>query len=148
MRQYLVNFSSISRQFLVNFSSISRQFLELEFRVKIGARASIIQNGHKIDAVRPLAVYLVNLAYRQVARPAGVPIIGMGGIQYWQDAVEFLLAGASGLAVGTALFVDPAACVKIAQGVGDYLTQQGYRSIREIIGTVQLPNDPSCTTYP
>lgn len=99
-------------------------------------------------AVRPLAVYLVNRVYRQVARGAGVPIIGMGGIQYWQDAVEFLLAGASGLAVGTALFVDPAACVSIAPGIGDYLTGQGYGSIREIIGTVQLPNDLPRTPYP
>lgn len=89
-------------------------------------------------AVRPLAVYLVHRVYREVARDAGVPIIGMGGIQYWQDAVEFLLAGASGLAVGTALFVDPATPVTILQGLTDYLTQQGCTSIREIIGSLRV----------
>jgi len=90
-------------------------------------------------AIRPLAIYLVNLVYRQVAKDAGVPIIGMGGIQYWQDAVEFLLAGATGLAVGTALFVDPAAPVKIMDGLRQYLHDQGCSSIDQIIGQVRLP---------
>lgn len=89
-------------------------------------------------AVRPLAVYLVHRVYRAVARDAGVPIIGMGGIQYWQDAVEFLLAGASGLAVGTALFVDPATPIKVARGVAAYLAKQGCKSIQEVIGTLKL----------
>jgi dihydroorotate dehydrogenase (NAD+) catalytic subunit len=99
-------------------------------------------------AVRPLAVYLVSRVYRQVARPAGVPIIGMGGIQYWQDAAEFLLAGATGLAVGTALFVDPATPVKILDGLRDYLAQQGCQSINDIVGKLQLPGDPPATPYP
>ncbi|MCX5659061.1 MAG: dihydroorotate dehydrogenase [Planctomycetota bacterium] len=89
-------------------------------------------------AIRPLAVHLVHRVYRAVARDAGVPIIGMGGIQYWQDAVEFLLAGASGLAVGTALFVDPATPIKVAQGLEQYLAKQGCKSIREVIGTLKL----------
>jgi len=99
-------------------------------------------------AVRPLAVYLVHRVYRHVARDANVPIIGMGGIQYWQDAVEFLLAGATGLSVGTALFVDPAAPVTIMQGLRDYLAQQGCSDIRQIIGTLRLPNDAPATPYP
>ena len=99
-------------------------------------------------AVRPLAVYLVHRVYRHVAQPAGVPIVGMGGIQNWQDAVEFLLAGATGLAVGTALFVDPATPVTIMDGLQQYLTQQGCGSIQEIIGTLDLPNDPPRTPYP
>ncbi|MBI1338221.1 MAG: dihydroorotate dehydrogenase [Phycisphaera sp.] len=89
-------------------------------------------------AVRPLAVYLVNRVYRAVARDANVPIIGMGGIQTWQDAAEFLLAGASALAVGTALFVDPATPIKIMDGLSSYLAQQKCASLREIVGTLKI----------
>lgn len=92
-------------------------------------------------AIRPLAIYLISRVYREVARDAGVPIIGMGGIQYWQDAIEFLLAGATGLAVGTALFVDPATPVSVMEGVQKYLGEMGCSSINDIIGTVQLPGD-------
>ena len=92
-------------------------------------------------AVRPLAIYLISRVYREVAMKAGVPIIGMGGIQYWQDAVEFLLAGATGLAVGTALFVDPATPVKVMEGVQQWLGQHGCKSVGEVIGTVKLPGD-------
>ncbi len=99
-------------------------------------------------AVRPLAVYLVHRVYREVAAPAGVPIIGMGGIQTWRDAVEFLLAGATGLAVGTALFVDPATPVTIMDGLRGYLARQGYSSIKEIIGALELPGDAPRTPYP
>ena len=90
-------------------------------------------------AIRPLAVHLISCVYRYVARDAGVPIIGMGGIQYWQDAVEFLLAGASGLAVGTALFVDPATPLNIMQGLKAYLSDQGCSSITDIVGALQMP---------
>ncbi|MBN1942836.1 MAG: dihydroorotate dehydrogenase [Phycisphaerae bacterium] len=89
-------------------------------------------------AIRPIAVYMVHRVYTQVARQAGVPIIGMGGIQYARDAVEFLLAGATGLAVGTALFVDPGCIVEIKRGLTNYLIQHGYTSIREIIGTLRM----------
>ena len=92
-------------------------------------------------AVRPLAVHLVSRVYREVARPAGVPIIGMGGIQYWQDAAEFVLAGASGLAVGTALFVDPATPVRIMDGLRTWLGELGCDSLEEAIGTLKMPGD-------
>jgi dihydroorotate dehydrogenase (NAD+) catalytic subunit len=99
-------------------------------------------------AVRPLAVYLVHRVYREVARDAGVPIIGMGGIQYWQDAAEFLIAGATGLAVGTALFVDPATPVNVMAGLSDYMAKQGCKSINDLIGTLQMPTDPPREPYP
>ena len=92
-------------------------------------------------AVRPLAVYLTSRVYREVAKAAGVPIIGMGGIQYWQDAAEFLIAGATGLAVGTALFVDPATPVNVMTGLKDYLAKQGITDINDIIGTLKMPGD-------
>ena len=99
-------------------------------------------------AVRPLAVCLVQRVCREVARDAGVPIIGMGGIQYWQDAVEFLLAGASGLAVGTALFVDPATPITILDGLAQYLADQGCGSLEEIIGAVELKGSTPRAPYP
>ncbi len=89
-------------------------------------------------AIRPIAVYMVHRVYTKVAGPAGVPIIGMGGIQYANDALEFLLAGATGLAVGTALFVDPSCLVTIRDGIADYLTHHGCASVSEIIGTLAV----------
>lgn len=92
-------------------------------------------------AIRPLAVHAVSQVYRNVARDAGVPIIGMGGIQYWQDAAEFIIAGASALAVGTALFVDPKSPITIAEGLGEFLAQQGFRHLDELVGKLEMPGD-------
>jgi dihydroorotate dehydrogenase (NAD+) catalytic subunit len=99
-------------------------------------------------AVRPLAIYLVSRVYREVTRDAGVPIIGMGGIQYWQDAAEFILAGASGLAVGTALFVDPATPIRILDGLRDWVAKQGCRSLAELVGQLKLPGELPRSDYP
>ncbi len=103
-------------------------------------RRPILSNGTgglSGPAIRPIAVYMVHRVYTQVAGPAGVPIIGMGGIQYTNDAVEFLLAGATGLAVGTALFVDPGCLVTIRDGIADYLVRNDCGSVREIIGSLE-----------
>jgi dihydroorotate dehydrogenase (NAD+) catalytic subunit len=84
-----------------------------------------------------------------VAKSAGVPIIGMGGIQLWSDAVEFLLAGASAVGVGTALFVDPAAPNKILQGLVDYMQKMGIERLQDLVGALQLPGDqPKSAPYP
>ena len=88
-------------------------------------------------AIKPMAVHLVNKVYREVARDAGVPIIGIGGISKWQDAVEFILAGATAVSVGTALYVDPTTPIKIVDGLAAYLTRRGLASVRELIGTLQ-----------
>ena len=88
-------------------------------------------------AIRPIAVYMVHRVYTQVAKAAGVPIIAMGGIQYTRDALEFLLAGAVSLAVGTALFVDPACLLQIRDGIAEDLTRHGHHSIHEIIGALE-----------
>jgi dihydroorotate dehydrogenase (NAD+) catalytic subunit len=90
-------------------------------------------------AIKPIAVYMTHRVYTEVARKHHVPIIGMGGIQRWQDAVEFLLAGATGLAVGTALFLDPGIPVQILAGLRAYLARKGAQSITEIIGTLKPP---------
>jgi dihydroorotate dehydrogenase (NAD+) catalytic subunit len=100
-------------------------------------------------AIKPIALHLVSRVYRAVAKPAGVPIVGMGGIQYWQDAVEFMLAGASAVAVGTALFVDPATPNKILDGLVRYMEENRIGSLREIVGTLRLPGDGvPVTPYP
>ncbi len=88
-------------------------------------------------AIRPIAVRMVNHVYKEVAKSAGVPIIGMGGIMSWRDAVEFLLAGATALAVGTAIFVDPRAPIHVVDGIAEYLRRRGVSSVRDIIGQVQ-----------
>ena len=90
-------------------------------------------------AIKPIAVFLTHRVYTQVAKPHNIPIIGMGGIQTWQDAAEFLLAGATGLAVGTALFLNPNIPNDIADGLRGYLARKGKRDINEIIGTLQPP---------
>jgi len=89
--------------------------------------------------IKPLAVYAVHRVYRQVARAAGIPLIGMGGVQTTEDALELLLAGASAVAVGTALFVDPATPLKIADGLCAYMQQHGISRISELTGAVELP---------
>ena len=97
-----------------------------------------VTGGLSGPAIRPVAVHMVHSVYRKVAKPAGVPIIAMGGIQYANDALEFLLAGATGLAVGTALFVAPACLVSIRDGIADYLDRYGHAKITEIIGALEL----------
>ncbi len=104
------------------------------------ARRPILANrtgGLSGPAIRPIAVYMVHRVYTQVARAAGVPIIGMGGIQFAHDAIEFLLAGATGLGVGTALFVDPRCLVEIKAGLAEYLRRHGCGSVREIVGALE-----------
>ncbi|MGC9259687.1 MAG: dihydroorotate dehydrogenase [Phycisphaerae bacterium] len=89
-------------------------------------------------AIKPIAVYMVHRVYTQVAKMHNIPIIGMGGIQSWQDAVEFILAGATGLAVGTALFIDPAIPNKICEGLRQYLQRHGHDRLRDLIGTLRM----------
>ena len=88
-------------------------------------------------AIKPVALRMV----WQVARAVKVPVIGLGGITTAHDAVEFLLAGASAVAVGTANFVNPRASVEIAEGIRDYLVERGLKDVKDIIGRV---NDNIC----
>jgi dihydroorotate dehydrogenase (NAD+) catalytic subunit len=97
-----------------------------------------VTGGLSGPAIKPLALYSVHRVYREVARDAGIPIIGMGGIQNTRDAIEFFLAGASAVAVGTALFVDPTTPVKIADGLSAYLQQRGLAHVSELTGRLVL----------
>jgi len=88
-------------------------------------------------AIKPIALNIVHKVYSQVAKDARVPIIGMGGVTNWRDAVEFMLAGATAVAVGTALFVDPATPIHICEGLRTYLANRGLTSVRDLIGQLK-----------
>ncbi len=87
-------------------------------------------------ALKPLALYAVWQVHQ--AFPT-VPIIGVGGITSWEDAVEFLLVGACAVQVGTATYLQPTACTEILQGLRHYLTEQGIPSVQALVGTVATP---------
>jgi dihydroorotate dehydrogenase (NAD+) catalytic subunit len=112
-------------------------------------RLANVTGGLSGPAIKPIALHLVSRVYRNVAKHAGVPIVGMGGIQYWQDAAEFILAGASAVAIGTALFVDPATPTKICEGLEEWLKKQGANRLSDLVGALELPGDePRRAPYP
>jgi dihydroorotate dehydrogenase (NAD+) catalytic subunit len=95
-----------------------------------------VQWGLSGPAIKPIALLKVHQVY-EVARLHRVPIIGQGGISNATDALEFLIAGATAVGVGTALFYDPLVCKKINQGIADYLRTHGMRSVGELTGTLR-----------
>ncbi len=94
---------------------------------------SIGTGGLSGPAVKPVALRMVY----EVAHAVQIPVIGLGGISSARDAIEFLLAGASAIEIGTANFVDPAISVKVAQGINEYLDRHGFASGSEIVGTLE-----------
>ena len=114
-------------------------------KIDIERRRPVLGNvtgGLSGPCVRPVAVRLVY----QVAQAVSVPIIGMGGIMCAEDAIEFMLAGASAVAVGTANFVQPDIAETIAQGMLAYLDRHGFKNINEIVG-LALPNGKESMKY-
>jgi dihydroorotate dehydrogenase (NAD+) catalytic subunit len=97
-----------------------------------------VQGGLSGPAIKPIALLKV-MQVAEVARPHGIPIIGQGGIQTAQDALEFIIAGATTVGVGTALFYDPLACRKINAGIADYLAANAMASVGELVGTLDAP---------
>jgi dihydroorotate dehydrogenase (NAD+) catalytic subunit len=93
---------------------------------------STVTGGLSGPCVKPVALRMV----WQVAKAIKIPVIGLGGICNWKDAVEFLLAGAAAVQVGTYNFIDPAASAKIVDGIEDYLNRQGFNSVQELIGNM------------
>ena len=91
---------------------------------------STVTGGMSGAAVKPIALRMV----WQVSKAVNIPVIGLGGIMNWKDAVEFLLAGASAIQIGTANFIDPAITVKVAEGINDYLDRHGFTSVKDIVG--------------
>ncbi|MBF1288922.1 MAG: dihydroorotate dehydrogenase [Porphyromonadaceae bacterium] len=96
---------------------------------------STITGGLSGPAVKPIALRMV----WQTAQAVKVPIIGMGGIASATDAIEFLLAGASAVEVGTYNFVDPSVTTQIVDGIEDYMRRHGFTDIQDLIGALQIP---------
>ena len=94
---------------------------------------STITGGLSGPAVKPVALRMV----WQTARAVKIPVIGLGGISCATDAIEFLLAGASAIQIGTANFIDPSISEKIISGIADYLERNGFASVRDIIGALE-----------
>ena len=97
---------------------------------------STVTGGLSGPAVKPIALRMV----WQTAQAIKLPIIGMGGIATTIDAIEFLLAGASAIEVGTYNFVDPTTTVKIVDGIEDYMRRHGFSSVNDLVGALQLPS--------
>jgi dihydroorotate dehydrogenase (NAD+) catalytic subunit len=95
---------------------------------------SVVTGGLSGPCVKPVALRMV----WQVAKAVKIPVVGLGGIMNATDAIEFFLAGASAIEIGTANFVDPAVTVKVAQGINDYLDRHGFKSLKEIIGALEV----------
>ncbi|MEG1867767.1 MAG: dihydroorotate dehydrogenase [Clostridiales bacterium] len=89
-----------------------------------------VMGGLSGPAIKPVALRMVY----QVSQAVDLPIIGQGGICTWEDAVEFLLAGATGVSVGTGNFLEPDATIKVAQGIEQYLMDNGFNDVNDIIG--------------
>ena len=93
---------------------------------------STITGGLSGPAIKPVALRMV----WQVARAVKIPVMGMGGIMTWSDAIEFILAGAAAVQIGTVSFIDPQAPVKILEGIESYLSSKGFSDIKEIVGYI------------
>jgi len=111
--------------------------------IDVQARRPVIgnvQGGLSGPAIKPIALLKVHQVY-EVARPHGIPIIGQGGITTVNDALEFIIAGASAVGIGTALFYDPMVCRTINQGIAAYLRAQGFGNVTELVGTLRTAAD-------
>ncbi|MDD7146452.1 MAG: dihydroorotate dehydrogenase [Hallella sp.] len=95
-------------------------------------KLSIRTGGLSGPAVKSVAVRMVNEVFHAVK----IPVIGLGGIMTAEDAIEFMMAGASAIEIGTANFVDPTVTMKVKQGMTDWLERHGCKSVREIVGVV------------
>ncbi len=95
------------------------------------------QGGLSGSAIKPVALLKVHQVY-QISKNHNVPIIGQGGIMSANDAIEFIIAGAATVGVGTALFYDPLVCNKINDGISQYLTNNNLSGVDELVGTLEL----------
>ena len=96
-------------------------------------RLSIRTGGLSGPAIKPVALRMVY----DVARAVKIPVVGMGGISSATDAIEFLMAGATAIEIGTANFIDPAITIKVRDGINDWLDKHGCKSVEEIIGALK-----------
>lgn len=111
--------------------------------IDINDRRPIIgnnQGGLSGPAIKPVALLKVHQVY-QVCKGHGIPIIGQGGVTTPEDALEFIIAGASSVGIGTALFYDPLVCPRINAGIAGYLKQNDMHNVSELVGTLRLHGD-------
>ena len=116
--------------------------------VDIERRVPVIGNntgGLSGPAIKPVAVLKTHQVH-QVAAPHGIPIIGQGGVRTAADALEFIIAGASAVGVGTGLFYDPLVCVTIKAGLVDYMRRHQINNIADLVGTLAIHGGSTLTT--
>ncbi len=129
----IVEFARISEEEGADAISLINTLLGMAVDVRnMKPSLSTITGGLSGPAIKPVALRMV----WQAANAVNIPVIGMGGIMDAYDALEFILAGASAIQVGTASFIDPAASVKILEGIRNYLEEKGIDDIREITGYI------------
>jgi dihydroorotate dehydrogenase (NAD+) catalytic subunit len=129
----ITEFARISEGEGADSVSLVNTFLGMAIDTKtMKPSLSTITGGLSGPAIKPIALRMV----WQTAKAVRIPVIGMGGIMNANDAIEFFLAGASAIQVGTASFIDPQASVKIINGISEFLTEKGYGDINEIIGLI------------
>ena len=103
--------------------------IDVEKRIPL---LSTVTGGLSGPCVKPVALRMV----WQTARTVKIPVIGIGGISSWQDAVEFMLAGATAVQIGTCNFIDPTISVKVLDGINNYCDRHGFKSIDELTGAL------------
>jgi dihydroorotate dehydrogenase (NAD+) catalytic subunit len=129
----IVDFARIVEEEGADSISLINTLLGMSVDVeKMKPSLSTITGGLSGPAIKPVALRMV----WQVARAVKIPVIGMGGIMNTTDALEFFLAGASAIQIGTASFIDPQISIKILEGMENYLIRKGYDDIKEIIGFI------------
>ena len=110
--------------------------------IDVETRRPVLANrtgGLSGPAIKPIAIYLVNKVYDEIAREAGIPLLGVGGISTAADAIEFMIAGASAVSVGTASFVEPDSTARIIEGIGEYCQRMGIVTLSELVGSLAEP---------
>jgi dihydroorotate dehydrogenase (NAD+) catalytic subunit len=107
--------------------------------VDIESRKPVLANrtgGLSGPAIKPIAVHLVNKVYNEVAKSRGIPVLGVGGIRTASDAIEFIIAGASAVGIGTANLIEPGCTAKIVEGIKKYCVRKEIVNIKELIGSL------------
>lgn len=118
---------------LTLINTVSAMAIDVEARAP---RLSNVTGGYSGPAIHPIAVRMIHAVYRGAAREAGIPIIGLGGVMTWRDAAQFILAGASAVGMGTALFVNPRLPLKVMRGLDAWVTRQGGSKLSDLVGQV------------
>ena len=109
--------------------------------IDIESRQPVLANktgGLSGPAIKPIAVHMVNKVYQEVAKERNVPVLGVGGIRNASDAIEFIIAGATAVAVGTWNFVEPACAAAIIDGITAYCEQHGISNTKELTGSLEV----------